>query len=54
LIARPVRGVTMGRQLAAAFAHGQPVLPAAGELVRLLRQTGLAQPGSLALVRRFE
>jgi DNA-binding transcriptional LysR family regulator len=37
LIARPVRGVTMHRRLAAAFAQGQPVLPAARELVRLLR-----------------
>jgi LysR family transcriptional regulator, transcriptional activator of the cysJI operon len=54
LIARPVRGVTMGRQLTAAFAHGQPILPAAGELARLLRQTGLTEPGSLAVVRRPE
>jgi len=45
LIARPVRGVTMGRELSAAFAHGQPVLPAARELVRILRETGLGRPG---------
>jgi len=37
LIARPVRGVTMHRRLAAAFAQGQPMLPAAQELVRLVR-----------------
>jgi DNA-binding transcriptional LysR family regulator len=54
LIARPVRGVTMGRQLAAAFAYGQPVLPAARELVRLLRQTGLGQPGSATFLRLVE
>lgn len=54
VIARPVRGVTMGRQLAAACAHGQPVLPAAGELVCLLRHTGLAEPGSFAVVRRSD
>jgi DNA-binding transcriptional LysR family regulator len=40
LVARPLRGVSMRRQLSAAFATGQPVLPAARELVRLLREHG--------------
>jgi DNA-binding transcriptional LysR family regulator len=40
LIARPIGGVCMRRQLSAAFAAGQPVLPAARELVRLLRESG--------------
>jgi len=52
LIARPVRGVTMRRQLAAAFAHGQPVLPAARELVRELRQAGPGRPHLATPVRR--
>ena len=54
LIARPVRGVAMGRQHTAACARGQPVLPAPGELVRLPRQTGLTEPGFLAVDRRPE
>jgi DNA-binding transcriptional LysR family regulator len=40
LIARSIGGVCMRRQLSAAFAAGQPVLPAARELVRLLRESG--------------
>jgi len=40
LIARPVRGVVMRRELAAVFAARQPALPAARELVRLLRAHG--------------
>lgn len=47
LIARPVRGVAMRRHLAAAFAAGRPVLPAARELVHVLRAAG---PGPM---RRF-
>jgi DNA-binding transcriptional LysR family regulator len=37
LVARPLRGLTMRRELAAAFAADQPVLPAAQELVRIVR-----------------
>jgi DNA-binding transcriptional LysR family regulator len=36
IVALPVAGVPMERRLAAAFAAGRPVLPAAGELVRLV------------------
>ena len=45
LIARPVRGVEMHRRLAAAVAQGQPMLPAARELVRLLRAAGAGSAG---------
>lgn len=44
LIARPIRGVAMHRQLSAAFAGERPVLPAARELVRLLREHGPGSP----------
>lgn len=37
LIARPIRGVSLHRELMAVLAAGQPVLPAARELVRLAR-----------------
>jgi len=40
LIARPIRGASMRRHLSAAFAAGQPPLPAARELVRLLGEYG--------------
>ena len=36
IVAMPVAGVSMERRLAAAFAAGRPVLPAAGELVRVV------------------
>ena len=37
LVARPIEGVTMRRRLVAAFAADRPPLPAARELVRLVR-----------------
>ena len=49
LIARPIRGVVMRRELAAVFAARQPALPVARELVRLLRAHGpRPRPGGLA------
>ena len=49
LIARPIRGVVMRRELVAVFAARQPVLPVARELVRLLRaHRPRPRPGGLA------
>jgi LysR family transcriptional regulator, low CO2-responsive transcriptional regulator len=44
LVARPIRGVTMRRRLDAAVCAGQPVLPAARELTRLLALTRPVAP----------